>query len=113
MSADITKIRCPHCEGKIAVEDDYYHELIGTLVSCPHCAQEMLIPAINHAGEQTASGNHSVDVTREIERPADTRRQVIQPPSDEGTFCPHCGAGIGLRDRICISCGTRMPTQDG
>ena len=108
---NIMKFRCPYCAGKVAVDLEYYAELVGKVINCPHCAKEMIIPATIDPAKQNAKGIHGMDVTQEIKIP-DTHTAPTQHTSEGGRLCPHCGVEVGKRDRICISCGNRIPLPE-
>ena len=112
---NVTKIRCPYCAGKIAIEEDYYQELVGTVINCPHCGQQMIIPA-SVAPIPTAAGSHSLDRTQEIKMPEEWQKPFQNSPlrqqADDVRKCPYCHEEVGKRDRICISCGHKIPLQE-
>jgi hypothetical protein len=108
MSETFIKIRCTACAGKIGIEEEYYRELVGRAISCPHCQAEMLVPA-NPAkpGETPSGAPPGVDVTQEINRP-EAPSSIPKPRSGERRTCPFCGDEIGPRDRVCIRCGNTL-----
>jgi hypothetical protein len=109
----IIKIRCPHCDGKIAIDQNFYQELEGKPIDCPHCNDKMAIPLLASVGDVTrpGAGRHSLDTTQKIQlppldAPPPTRTRQPQPQT---RHCPHCRVEVGLRDRICIVCGKKIP----
>jgi hypothetical protein len=111
MSDGVLKIRCPYCAGKIGVDSDYYQELIGKIINCPHCSKEMIIPANSESARQNLEGSHSLDRTQEIQVPPQNTHAMRQP-SGEARHCPHCGVEVGKRDRVCIACGNKIPLPE-
>ena len=111
MSDNVIKIRCPYCAGKIGVDAEYYQELVGKIVNCPHCSKEMIIPANSEVSGQNQQGSHSLDTTQEIQVPPEVSKVVRQGSSD-ARHCPHCGVEVGKRDRVCITCGNKIPLPE-
>jgi DNA-directed RNA polymerase subunit RPC12/RpoP len=129
----VTKIRCPHCGGKIGIENDYYSELVGSVISCPHCGNQMIVPVNASQAVSTTAGSHSLDRTQEIQIPPEWNKpfQNAVPPApaapprppaqaqakpaaggEETRRCPYCQDDVGRRDRICISCGHKIPLSE-
>ena len=102
------RIRCPFCSGKIAVDHEYYRELVGDVIPCPHCNEEIIVPS-------TGSKDTMFDMGK-ADRMKTTMRIQPLPTSmradDDSALCPHCGAEIGCRDLVCITCGGRVPSQE-
>jgi len=111
MSDHVIKIRCPYCAGKIGIDADYYQELVGKIVNCPHCSKEMIVPANSESAKSNLQGSHSLDMTQEIQMPPEVSKTVRSSPG-EARHCPHCGVEVGKRDRVCISCGNRIPLPE-
>lgn len=109
---NIIKFRCPYCSGKVAVDLEYYAELVGKVINCPHCAKEMIIPATIDPAKQNAQGIHGMDVTQEIKMPEEHHTARSHPAAEGTRHCPHCGVEVGKRDRICITCGNRIPLPE-
>jgi DNA-directed RNA polymerase subunit RPC12/RpoP len=120
--SDIFKIRCPHCAGKIAIEREFYAELAEAAIECPHCEKKMIVPKQQDpsppapapaSGPQTI-GSHSLDRTQEIQsaRPRPVTGFTNKPRDGQERRCAHCRAEVGSRDRICISCGNRLPPPE-
>ncbi len=117
--SDVTKIRCPHCSGKIAIDHDYFAELSGQVISCPHCAEQMSVPESSAQPSVSASGAHGLDRTQEIQMPPlsaparpTPRPSVRRNESSGARLCPHCGVEVGERDRVCITCGEKIPLPE-
>ncbi len=111
MNAPVIKFRCPYCAGKVAVDTDYYRDLVGKVVSCPHCEKAMIIPATVDTARMRTEGSHGLDRTQEIQMPPALQRTMRQAPS-ESRHCPFCGVEVGRRDQVCITCGNRIPLPE-
>ncbi len=118
--SDIFKIRCPHCVEKIAIEREYYAELMEVAIECPHCEKPMIVPKQQGlspspptSGPQTGGGR-SLDRTQEIQPVRPRAVTGFSSKSGDGRErrCTHCHAEVGNRDRICISCGNRLPPPE-
>jgi hypothetical protein len=109
------RLRCPNCDGKLVIDEDYYKELVGHNINCPHCDVGMKIPStVKKIKEnQDLHGAHGRSQTHAVHKPSTT----WTPPSlrqgeEEPAFCPKCKEEVGRRDRICISCGTKLTPAD-
>ncbi|MDI6774208.1 MAG: hypothetical protein QME60_02265 [Verrucomicrobiota bacterium] len=108
MSENVVKIRCPYCAGKIGVDANYYQELAGEIINCPHCSKEMIVPANAEGTNQNSRGSHNLDRTQEIQVFPKSDRTVQNAPT-EARHCPHCKEEVRQRNRVCITCGRQIP----
>jgi hypothetical protein len=106
MPENVIKLRCQVCAGKIALDEDYYRELIGHTVACPHCQAEVPVPAHVEQSKPKIEGVHSADNTQPLGRTVGNL-----PASGPAGIrkCPFCNDGLGPRDRFCIKCGKKLP----
>ena len=109
MEEKVIKIRCPHCAGKIAIDEDIYDEFAEKVIHCPHCNEEMIVPKVpmtqkisphttlENIAKATMNLKPIIDIALESE------------DIDSGTRrCPHCGAEVGKKDRVCLSCEGKL-----
>lgn len=108
MEEEVIKLKCPGCSGKIAIDQPYYLELQGTDISCPHCAQSIRIPPVSQLPEHTATAPDDLRRTQKLQLIPVDIRTAVPPAKSEEKKCPGCGAKVGARDRICISCETPL-----
>jgi len=115
---EVIKLRCPHCDGKVALDEAFYKELVGKNIDCPHCSVEMKIPSTvkRNADEREAHfRRHSRTATQKVQNPSRIwALPVRQVPGTEEkpVYCPKCKEEVGRRDRVCISCGTKLMPPD-
>ena len=105
------KVLCPTCHGKIAVDGDYYHELVGKAIDCPHCNKKMMVPGNTERSSHQKAPFDDLRTTRKIELVPVSLPQPPKPAHVDSTKCPHCGAEVGKRDRVCIRCESRLTPQ--
>jgi hypothetical protein len=90
-SANVIKVRCPHCRGKIGLGMNYYRELEGLCINCPHCDGQMIIPG----PPDDASPDASLECPECSE--ASPYADFREGPDGSG-FCPRCGVRIQFED---------------
>lgn len=106
MSENVVKLRCRACAGRIALDEDYYRELIGHTLTCPHCGAEVPVPASAEESDRNVAGMHSVATPRSVERPAGNPRAAAAAGVRK---CPFCDDQVGPGDRFCVKCGNKLP----
>jgi hypothetical protein len=115
---EIVKLRCPHCDGKVALDEAFYAELIGQSINCPHCSEGMKIPTtvkkITRDREANFRGN-SRTPTQKVRNPATEWTPPlirVAETEEKPVYCPKCKEEVGRRDRVCVSCGTKLTPSD-
>ena len=103
-NATEVRFQCPSCDGKMAVEPADMLALLGRVLSCPHCENEL---RVNLAVENVAPKVKKSTVqhaTFRVNRQM-TESQLVQTTPDGAVYCPYCHVEVGKRDRACTTCG--------
>ncbi|MCK5849771.1 MAG: hypothetical protein KAH23_02555 [Kiritimatiellae bacterium] len=104
--SNVTKLRCPACLGNIAMDTPYYKELAGEAIECPHCHAMISVPQIIKP-PPAPDDEHPAVTVRDLKttQPLQPIEELIKPKSKLTTaICPHCGAEVGSRDLVCVTC---------
>jgi len=104
----VIKILCPVCHGKIAIDEGYYKELIGKAIDCPHCTRKIIVPGNTERISHQKAPFEDMRSTMKIELSPGANQQQSTVQNAETTKCPKCGATVGIRDRVCIRCETKL-----
>jgi hypothetical protein len=104
------KLRCPHCDGKVAIDEEYYKEIVGQSVSCPHCNEGMKVPSTvkKMPKDQEPPLTHSKSHTYKVHKESSDWKPHEHREKEAPVHCPKCKEEVGRRDRVCITCGTKL-----
>ncbi|MFO7870552.1 MAG: hypothetical protein R6V03_03870 [Kiritimatiellia bacterium] len=112
------KFRCPGCKGKISVDEDYYREIVGKVINCPHCSKRITIPRMQTKKDPDVLPSDAFKNTQQIKphpaasppagNPGPVPAPKPQTSDPDSAVCPHCGAEVGKRDKVCITCGEKL-----
>ena len=108
MEEKVIKILCPACHGKIAIDESYYKELVGNPIECPHCTRKIIMPGNTERLSHQKAPFEDLRSTMKIELTPVNQPTHHKKHEPETTNCPKCGATVGIRDRICINCETKL-----
>ncbi|OGV68123.1 MAG: hypothetical protein A2498_16375 [Lentisphaerae bacterium RIFOXYC12_FULL_60_16] len=108
----VVKVLCSLCHGKVALDEDYYHELVGKTIPCPHCKRPMSIPGNTDRIHHQQAPFNDLRTTQKLQlvpvASAAPKPVPVKASAPDGCRCPHCGAEVGRRDRVCITCEGRL-----
>lgn len=116
------KLRCPRCEQKLSIADQY----AGRSIRCPACNRGFTVPKL----EQAAGPKSEIDLaglaaleagTQQLSEEEREQLETQAAVSDEAQtgvrVCPHCGARVKSSDPtvdiLCSHCWKGIPATQG